>query len=201
MFSDLFVGIGTNTFESSLFVHPNHVAIVEAEFSLPLFYKLLPAILSVIGLSLSVIFYHNISNFYLEDTNNSILNKVPISVPRKVIFKKIYPFLNGKYLFDIIYNDYFSRKTLNWGYFVTNILERGTVEYLGPFGLSKYLLNSANTYSKLDTGIVTSYALYIVLGLISLIFIIFSPFLFNISILFEFKIFILYTIAFILYFQ
>jgi len=189
MLSDLFIGIGSNTFESSLFVHPNRVALIEAEFSLPILYKLLPAILSVIGVILSVTMYQNLSNFV--ETNESLLKPVKN--------KQIYKFLNGKYLFDIIYNDYFSRKGLKYGYYVSNILERGIVEYLGPFGLSKFLLNSANTFSKLDTGIVTSYALYIVLGLISLIFIIFSPFMFNVSLFFELKVLVIYLIAFILY--
>ena len=54
---------------------------------------------------------------------------------------------------------------------MTNLLERGIIEYIGPYGLSNTLFSSGKNISKLDTGIVTSYALYIVLGLISLIFI------------------------------
>jgi len=48
---------------------------------------------------------------------------------------------------------------------------------LGPYGLSSVLINAGVKIGKLDTGIVTSYALYIVLGLISILFILFYPFI------------------------
>ena len=37
---------------------------------------------------------------------------------------------------------------------------------LGPFGLEKELVNLSKNISSLDTGVVTSYALYILIGLI-----------------------------------
>jgi NADH-ubiquinone oxidoreductase chain 5 len=46
---------------------------------------------------------------------------------------------------------------------------------VGPYGLATVLSNTGLNISKLDTGIVTSYALYIVLGLISIVLIIFLP--------------------------
>lgn len=44
--SDLFVGIGSDFFSNSnsIFIHPDHISLIEAEFSLPIFIKLLPAI-------------------------------------------------------------------------------------------------------------------------------------------------------------
>ena len=39
IFSDLFVGVGTDFFANALFIHPNNISLVEAEFSLPLIYK------------------------------------------------------------------------------------------------------------------------------------------------------------------
>ncbi len=176
IFSDLFIGIGNNTFSSSLFIHPNHISLIEAEFSIPLIFKLMPAIFSLIGASLAIILYQNKPEFFVYLTDNSDgFNKSSVTT----IGRKIYTFLNGKYFFDVIYNYYFTRKTLQFGFQVTNLLERGVIELIGPYGLSNTLFNSGKNISKLDTGIVTSYALYIVLGLMSLIFIIFAPLLLN----------------------
>ena len=74
---------------------------------------------------------------------------------------------------------------------------------MGPYGLSNVLFNTGKNISKLDTGIVTSYALYIVLGLISLIFLVFFPVIIDISnyplLILELRLFIIYVASFILY--
>jgi NADH-ubiquinone oxidoreductase chain 5 len=186
IFSDLFTGIGTDTFELSLFIQPKHISLIEAEFSLPLIIKILPALLTILGIILSVILYQKLPELLVYLTNFSI-------------GKKLYTFFNGKYFFDIIYNYYISNKGLQFGFYISNILEKGSIEILGPFGLSNVLSNTGKTISKLDTGIVTSYALYIVLGLISLMFVIFSPIYFDISLIFEFRVLILYFLSIILY--
>ena len=166
LFSDLFIGIGNNTFSSSLFIHPNNISLIEAEFSIPLLFKLMPALFSLLGASLAIIMYQSKPEFFVNLTDSSL-------------GRKIYTFLNGKYFFDVIYNYYFTRKTLQFGFQVTNLLDRGIIELVGPYGLSNTLFSTGKNIRKLDTGIVTSYALYIVLGLMSLIFIIFAPLLIN----------------------
>ena len=166
LFSDLFIGVGSDAFSSSLFIHPNHINLIEAEFSLPLLFKLLAALFSLIGAVLSVLLYQYRPDFINDLTNN---------ITGFSLSRNIYKFLNGKYYFDIIYNQYFIHNSLKLGFFVSNLLERGIFELIGPFGLSDVLYNSGKKISKLDTGIVTSYALYIVLGLIIFIFIIFYP--------------------------
>lgn len=178
IFSDLFIGIGNNSFGSSLFIHPNHINLIEAEFSIPLLFKIMPALFSLLGSSLAIILYQNKPEFiinlteaYASNTNADSYNRWP----RSGAGRKLYTFFNGKYFFDIIYNYYFTRKSLQFGFYVTNLLERGIIEFIGPYGLSNVLFLTGRNISKLDTGIVTSYALYIVLGLISLIFLIFTP--------------------------
>jgi NADH-ubiquinone oxidoreductase chain 5 len=190
LFSDLFVGIGNNAFSSSLFVHPNNINLVEAEFSIPLIFKLLPVTLSAIGAAIAIITYQIKPELFILITDN-------------VLGKNIYTFLNGKYFFDIIYNHYIVRKSLNYGYHITNILEKGVFEIMGPYGLSNVLFKTGNNISKLDTGIITSYALYIVLGLISLIFLVFFPVIIDISnyplLILELRLSIIYLASFILY--
>jgi NADH-ubiquinone oxidoreductase chain 5 len=39
LLSDTFVGVGSNIFDNSLFIHPNNINLIEAEFSLNLFIK------------------------------------------------------------------------------------------------------------------------------------------------------------------
>ena len=193
LFSDLFIGIGNNAFSSSMFIHPNNINLVEAEFSLPLLIKLLPAILSALGALLAIIMYQNKPELFVGLTDNAL-------------GKSLYTFLNGKYFFDILYNFYIIRKSLQYGYYITNVLEKGIIETMGPHGLSSVLYKTGINISKLDTGIVTSYALYIVLGLISLIFLVFFPLIVNISgsysdplLILELRLFIVYVVSFILF--
>ena len=54
---------------------------------------------------------------------------------------------------------------------------------VGPYGLSVSIYWAANNISNLDSGVITTYALYIVLSLISFLFIIFSSVLMGESIL------------------
>ena len=45
-------------------------------------------------------------------------------------------------------------------------MDKGSVEKFGPFGLEKSVTDISNSINKLSTGVVTSYALYILVGLI-----------------------------------
>jgi NADH-ubiquinone oxidoreductase chain 5 len=190
LFSDLFVGIGHNAFSSALFIHPNNINLVEAEFSIPLIFKLLPLILSGLGAAIAIITYQIKPELFVLITDNTL-------------GKNVYTFFNGKYFFDIIYNFYIIRKSLNYGYHITNVLEKGVFEFMGPFGISNVLYKTGNNISKMDTGLITSYALYIVLGLIVLVFLVFFPVIINISnypiFIFELRLFIIYLASFILY--
>jgi NADH-ubiquinone oxidoreductase chain 5 len=64
----------------------------------------------------------------------------------------------------------------------TKIIDKGSVELLGPYGLEKNLVNLSNNINSLSTGIVTSYALYILAGLIFYILLLYFN-LFNSSLL------------------
>nr|YP_010335498.1 NADH dehydrogenase subunit 5 [Pleurotus giganteus]UNH92429.1 NADH dehydrogenase subunit 5 [Pleurotus giganteus] len=185
VFSDLFVGVGSDFFGNSLFIHPNNISIIEAEFSLNLIIKLLPAILSLIGAVLALFLYHNNPEFINQLTENSL-------------GRKIYGFLNGKYYFDVIYNHYFISKGLLLGYTISKEIDRGAIELLGPYGLSNAFTNTGINIAKLDTGIVTTYALYITLGLLSLLFIVFAPVLVDFSMLNEFRLVIIYIASLVL---
>jgi NADH-ubiquinone oxidoreductase chain 5 len=87
----------------------------------------------------------------------------------------IFSFFNQRFFVELLYNKYITYTVLNLGGQTTKILDKGSIELLGPFGLEKGLLSLSKSISALNTGIITSYALYILIGLI---FYILIPYLF-----------------------
>nr|YP_010041382.1 NADH dehydrogenase subunit 5 [Pisolithus microcarpus]QPA36160.1 NADH dehydrogenase subunit 5 [Pisolithus microcarpus] len=181
--SDLFVGIGSDFFGNSIFINPNNITIVEAEFSLPLIIKLLPTILSLLGATSAIFLYHVYPEFIINLTDSSL-------------GRNIYTFLNGKYFFDIIYNNFIIAKGLINGILISKVLDRGVVELIGPYGLASALNQSASNISKLDTGVITTYSIYITLSTLILIFIAFSTS--KLALFFDFRlVFFFITIIFL----
>ena len=77
----------------------------------------------------------------------------------------IFSFFNQRFFIELIYNKYIVENILNLGGQTTKSLDKGSVEYLGPYGLEKWLLNISNSINNLSTGVVTTYALFILIGL------------------------------------
>jgi len=73
----------------------------------------------------------------------------------------------------MFYNNYITNLVLKLGGQTTKVLDKGSIELIGPFGLEKALINLSKNLTKLSTGVVTSYGLYILVGLISFIFVIY----------------------------
>lgn len=161
---DCFVGVGTDFLSTALFQHPDHISLIEAEFGLPLFFKLLPAVGSLFGAGLAVYLYHAAPLFTIHLTDG-------------VVGKALYKFLNGKWLVDNVYNHYVITGALKVGHTISKVIDRGIIELVGPFGLSNVLTKTGRNIASYDTGVITSYALYIILGLISFIFLLFAPIL------------------------
>jgi NADH-ubiquinone oxidoreductase chain 5 len=161
---DAFVGVGTDFLSTALFQHPDHISLIEAEFGLPLLLKLLPAIGSFFRTGLALYLYHAAPLFTIHLTDSAL-------------GKTVYAFLNGKWLIDNVYNGYIITGGLKLGHTISKVIDRGIVELVGPFGLSNVLTNTSRNIASYDTGIITSYALYIILGLISFLFLLFTPIL------------------------
>ncbi len=201
VFSDLFVGMGSDFFSNSLFIHPNNISLIEAEFSLPLMIKSLPVLFSIFGALLAVFLYHNSPKLIINLTVTSLPFADPAgtsALPLDFYLnfsknwgawasgeggRKIYSFLNGKYYFDVIYNHYIFSRGLKWGYTISEQIDRGAIELLGPYGLSNTLTNTGINIAKLDTGIVTVYAVYITLAFLFLLFLVFAPLLIDTDII------------------
>jgi len=157
---DLFIGVGTNFWGNSLFVHPNHVSLIEAEFAIPTFYKLLPLFGSLFGGGLALVLYHLFPLFTISLTENTL-------------GRTLYRFLNQKYWFDNLYNNLILSKLLDFGYTTNKTLDRGVIELVGPYGLVNVFKNASSKITSLDTGFIPSYAMYIFSGLILFITLIF----------------------------
>nr|YP_010147593.1 NADH dehydrogenase subunit 5 [Coprinellus micaceus]QQQ89373.1 NADH dehydrogenase subunit 5 [Coprinellus micaceus] len=171
--SDIYVGVGSDFFANSLFTHPNNLTLIEAEFSLNPFIKLLPAIISFIGAFTAIFLYHVKPLAFIN-----LFGCGPAAYPQELKFiKPIYTFFNSKYYFDVIYNHLLVNKGLKLGYKISKEIDRGAIELIGPYGLANNFYNTGINIAKLDTGIITTYSLYITIGLLSLLLLVFTPML------------------------
>ena len=151
---DIFIGLGSNFFsDNSLFIHPVHEIRLDTEFAVPTIFKLLPLIFTVSLSMISIIL-------------SEYLAKILISFKFSTLGYNIFSFFNQRFLIELFYNKYVTGLVLKLGGQTTKVLDKGSVELLGPFGLEKGLINLSNNMASLDTGVITSYALYILIGLI-----------------------------------
>jgi NADH-ubiquinone oxidoreductase chain 5 len=160
--SDVFVGPGSDMLSTALFVHPDHVVMIEGEFALPLFIKNLPALLSVGGAGLALVLYHRYPNVLVSLTETSL-------------GLAIYRFFNAKWAIDIVINRYVIEPALHLGLLTSKVLDRGVIELLGPHGLSQSLYNSSARLARPDTGSISAYGLYIFIGVVALLLLLFVP--------------------------
>jgi NADH-ubiquinone oxidoreductase chain 5 len=165
---DMFIGLGSGFFaDNSIFIHPTHEIMLDTEFAVPTLFKLLPLIFTI---SLSV----------LAITISEFLPKILISFKFSRLGYNIFGFFNQRFLIELFYNKYVTGLILELGGQTTKVLDKGSVELLGPYGLEKGLVTLSRSIASLDTGVITSYALYILIGLI---FYLFMPYLMDNSLL------------------
>jgi NADH-ubiquinone oxidoreductase chain 5 len=151
---DIFIGLGSDFFsDNSLFIHPNNEIMLNTEFSVPTLFKLLPLFFTITLSIISIIF----TEFY---------PKLLIQFKLSYIGYNIFSFFNQRFLVEMFYNKYISGLILYLGAQTTKVMDKGSVEKFGPFGLEKSVTNISNYINKLSTGVVTLYALYILIGLI-----------------------------------
>jgi len=151
---DLFIGLGSSFFsDNSLFIHPVHEIMLDTEFAVPTLFKILPLIFTI-TLSLISIFFFEYRPKVLVYFKNSRLGY------------NVYGFFNQRFLVELFYNRYITDTILKLGGQTTKVIDKGSIELIGPFGLEKGLITLSKSISKLDTGVITSYALFILVGLI-----------------------------------
>jgi NADH-ubiquinone oxidoreductase chain 5 len=151
---DIFIGLGSDFFsDNSLFIHPKHEIMLNTEFAVPTFYKLLPLFFTL-SLSIASIIF------------TEFLPKLVIKFKFSNFGYNIFSFFNQRFLVEMFYNKYISGIILNLGAQTTKIMDKGSVEKFGPYGLENKIYDISKSINSLSTGVVTSYALYILVGLI-----------------------------------
>jgi NADH-ubiquinone oxidoreductase chain 5 len=149
---DMMVGVGSSFFNTAVYISSVRMNIFDAEFS-PTFYKTLPVNLSLLGVLLAFLLYYFESNFLFK-------------LKTSVLGKKIYNFLNRKWFFDKIYNEYFGQFFFKFGYSISyKFIDRGIFEILGPTGLSSIAIKIGSNFHKMQTGFIYHYTLIILIGI------------------------------------
>lgn len=151
---DIYVGLGSGFFNNnSIFIHPMHEVLISAEFGLNTIIKLLPFIFTILATAGAIVVFE----FYPTLTSNFKLSRLGYN---------IFGFFNQRLLIELFYNKYIVNLTLKLGGQTTKVLDRGSIELVGPFGAEKLLLFISKLITSLSTGMVTNYALFIIIGAI-----------------------------------
>jgi NADH-ubiquinone oxidoreductase chain 5 len=166
---DMFIGLGSGFFsDNALFIHPSHEIMLDTEFGVPTLFKLLPLLFTISLSVIAIVLSEYLSTFLVYFK----LSRVGYN---------IFSFFNQRFLIELFYNRFITGVVLKLGGQTTKVLDKGSVEYIGPYGLEKGLLNISNNIAKLNTGVITTYALYILVGVI--FYMLFSLYLNNIIII------------------
>jgi NADH-ubiquinone oxidoreductase chain 5 len=151
---DMFIGLGSGLFvDNSIFIHPNHEILISTEFAVPTFFKLLPFIFTISFIIIAIV--------WLE-----FFTKLLVSFKLSKLGYYIFGFFNQRFLIEFFYNNLLINSVLALGGHTTKILDKGSIEIIGPLGLEKVLVKCSKILHSLSTGVVTSYGLYMVLGLV-----------------------------------
>jgi len=153
---DAVIGLGTDFWQNAVFVLPKNNLYIESEF-IPTSVKLIPTILSFSGAALALILNH----FYNKELYNFTISNFGLVM---------YSFLNKKWYFDKIYNEYINKKMLLFGYFVSfKGIDKGIVEMFGPYGVATTFSTLSKRFAKLQSGFIYHYAFVMLLGIIFLL--------------------------------
>lgn len=159
---DFMIGLGSNFWLQALYVHPSHYLFLDAEF-MPHFMKVLPVFFSICGGFFAFFLY----SFWS-------LNLYEIKV-KSSFGRSLYFFFNRKWFFDKIYSEFFVQSFLHTSYQNTyKLVDRGTIEMFGPYGVSDFFYKKSKGFSKFQSGYLYHYSLIMLLGLCGPFFILLS---------------------------
>jgi proton-translocating NADH-quinone oxidoreductase chain L len=148
---EMMIGLGTPFWSNALFVLPQNSVLLESEF-IPQAQKFLPLMFTFLGAAGAYVITlsHTWHVYSLKLTS---------------IGRALYTFLNKRWFFDKVYNDFLSENALRFGYVVSfKTLDKGSFEILGPSGLASTFLHVTQYMSKLQSGMIYHYAVVMLLG-------------------------------------
>jgi NADH-ubiquinone oxidoreductase chain 5 len=151
---DLFIGLGTSLFQdNSIFIYPLHEILIETEFAVPTLFKLLPLIFTLSLTFIAILLSEYLPNLLMQYKYTRLGYNT-------------FGFFNQRFLIELFYNTYITDIVLKLGGQTVKVLDKGAIEYVGPYGLELALTTLSRNIHKLDSSIITNYALYILSGLI-----------------------------------
>ena len=144
LFRDMIIGMGTSFWGNSIYILPENMNMIDAEF-IPIFFKKLPVLFSLLGMISSFIIF-NFFQYFLYN------------IKRNWILKNLYNFLNRKWFFDKIYTEFINQKLFEFSYKSSyKLIDRGIIEILGPMGLTNLLLKTSLIFHRLQSGSIYHY--------------------------------------------
>lgn len=154
---DMMIGLGTDFWGQSIFVLPANSNLCESEFSTPQIVKLIPILFSALGAGIA---------FAINNNRATLVFQFKTSI----IGSRLYTFLNKRWLFDKIFNEYFAQSILRFGYSISFVtLDKGVIELLGPYGIATTMRGLSKRVSGLQSGLIYHYAFIMLIGLTILI--------------------------------
>lgn len=150
---DMMIGLGTPFWGNSIFILSKNELLCESEFATPTLIRCAPLFFSGFGA-------------FMAYQSHFVLTELFFKVKTSPIGQLLYSFLNKRWLFDKVYNDFIIRPCLWFGYEVSfKTLDKGVFDLLGPTGISWTLREMATEVSKIQTGFIAHYAFVMLIGL------------------------------------
>ena len=147
---DMIIGLGTDFWGNSIFILPENMNLIDAEF-IEYKFKILPVCLSLLGAS---------SSFFVYTFSTEFLFKLKTSY----IGKKFYNFLNKKWFFDKVYNELITQALFKFSFNTSyKLIDRGIIEIFGPMGLTNLISKRSLTLSKFQSGFLYHYTFIILI--------------------------------------
>lgn len=141
---DLFIGFGSPFWNNAIFILPNNNLSTDIEF-ISILPKLLPLVLTSFGALFAYMLYaFYFKEFYILKQSSN--------------FKQFYTFLNRRWYFDRVYNQFISQFVLSSGFtFFYKEIDRGFLEQFGPFGIVQMIKQLSKNLKLTESGSIFHY--------------------------------------------
>jgi len=158
-FKDMFIGMGTDFWGTSIYINFQNSKLIDAEF-IPHFYKIFPVTFALLGAYTSYIIYskYSLSFHYL--------------IIKYKYLRLIYTFFNKKYFFDKLYNELLVQMLLNFSFHYSyKLIDKFIIEIFGPTGLYNFSIAVSPLIRQFHSGLLNIYILCFLSGIIISFFI------------------------------
>jgi len=149
---DLFAGLGTMTFNDSIYCNANNGALIDSEF-IPAFFKNIPFYCTVLGFVLSLMFINSFG----------VNKKLIFDLKRSPAYISLHTFLLKKWHFDQIFNEIVVHRIMNFGYKISfELIDKGNIEIVGAKSVSRELNTISTQFSKYHSGLLNHYLFFMI---------------------------------------